>query len=360
MGVFSSGRMDTQTFKQQFDVFAENWVQKKLAEYPDLVIDEQVLSYITHSGKLIRGGGKRVRPYLCALMYEACGGLQSEQTWQAGLAIELFHTFALIHDDIIDRGVMRRSVPTTHVVVHDILDRAHRLGDIAHVAGGQAMLVGDLVQLWAFEVFQQLPCAESVKQKVFHIFITMINEVIVGEMLDVDFTTRDMVSNSLLYQKTVLKTATYTFVRPLQIGAILAGAGDDTFEFCERFGRALGMAFQIQDDLFDLTLSEDVLHKPVLSDIQEHQHTLFTQYILTKGTEQEKEAFLSYFGKSLGEEEKVRVRELFVSSGAVAYGMGEMNRYFDEAVACLERMSFGGGYLEVFKQSVQFIRQRTS
>lgn len=351
--------MDIQTFKKQFDVFLHNWVEKKLSSYSGLVIDEQVLSYITHSGKLIHGGGKRVRPYLCALMYEACGGEDVSQTWPAGLAVELFHTFALIHDDIIDRGATRRGIVTTHTEIRRILDRAHRIGDIAHVADGQAMLVGDLVHLWAFDAFNQTPGHEPAKQKALQTFMTMVNEVIVGEMLDVECTTRDIIDDVLLYQKTVLKTATYTFVRPLQIGALLAGAGEEVLQFCERFGTALGMAFQIQDDLFDLTLSEAELHKPVLSDMQERQHTLFTQYVLTKGTEDEKRIFLSYFGRPLTSEEAGDVRALFVSSGAIDYGRGEMNRYFDEAMQCLEDAPFAEKYHKIFLQSVQFIRQRT-
>lgn len=352
--------MDIQHFKQTFDVAADAWVEKKLAEYPHLVIDDQVLSYISHSGALIHGGGKRIRPYLCTLMYEACGGKEQQKIIQAGLAIELFHTFALIHDDIIDHGDMRRDVQTTHIAVRDILMRNHRAGDIDHVANGQAMLVGDLVYLWVFEVFQSLTFSEAEKTRAFSYLTCMINEVIVGEMIDVDITTRDSVSDELIYQKTLLKTATYTFVRPMQIGAILAGAGEDIVRFCERFGSALGMAFQIQDDLFDITKSPEELHKRVLSDIEERQHTYFTQYILTEGTEKEKEKLLSYFGKPISPKHQGDVVALFESSGAVAYGKVLMNKYFDEALSEIETIPLRAEYAEGVRELVLYIKHRVS
>ncbi len=251
--------MDITTFKSVFDTYAADWVEKKLSEYPGLVIDEQVLSYINHTGELIRGGGKRFRPYLCALMYDACGGKKQNDILPAGLAIELFHTFALIHDDIIDHGNVRRGIPTMHITVREILKRHSRTGDIDHVADGQAMLVGDLVYLWVFDVFHTLSFSEEQKRKAFQYLTRMINEVIVGEMIDVDMTTRDTVRDELIYQKTVLKTATYTFVRPMQIGVVLAGGNAGIETCCEKFGEALGVAFQIQDDLFDLTLSKETV-----------------------------------------------------------------------------------------------------
>lgn len=352
--------MDILSFKTQFDAYTEEWLEKKMADYRALVIDTSVLSYITHSAALIRGGGKRLRPYLTALMHGACGGEKQGDILRAGLALELFHTFALIHDDIIDHGVLRRDIPTTHVTVLDILKKGNRTGDIAHVANGQAMLVGDLVYLWVFEVFQGISFPEPKKSQAFSYLVRMVNEVIVGEMMDVDMTTRGEVEDALLYQKTLLKTATYTFVRPMQIGAILGGAGEEVLSFCERFGKALGMAFQIQDDLFDVTLSAEELHKTILSDVAEGQHTYFTQYIFTQGTEREKEKLLLYFGKPFTEKQHGDIVGLFESSGAVAYGKILMNQYFDEASAALETAQIPPTYRDTLGELISYIRLRTS
>jgi geranylgeranyl pyrophosphate synthase len=117
----------------------------------------------------------------------------------------------------------------------------------------------------------------------------------------------------------------------MQIGVALAGGGDDLHTFCQDYGEPFGMAFQIQDDLFDVTSSEGMLHKPVLNDIRSGEHTFFTNYIFTKGTPEQKKVLRRYFGSTMTAAEEDVVRTLFQESGALDYGKNLMNDYFDKA-----------------------------
>jgi len=285
--------------------------------------------------RLVAARGKRIRPYVAYLMYQSLSR-GSEQEDEGALrllvALELFHLFCLVHDDIIDKGAERHSIPTLHRYVTAELDKENRHNNHEHIGNSQAILLGDMLFAWSQEAFhanRDFSCGTLHEARRY--FNMMIDEVVIGEMLDVDMMTRHATSTDAIYQKMLLKTASYTFIRPMQIGAALANHGEQCEQFCHNLGLSLGLAFQIQDDLLDIVGTSKSTQKSIFSDLREHQHTYFTQYILEHGTAAQKLKLRELLGRDVQPEDRLEVIELFGSSGALAHGMTSIRRHLSDA-----------------------------
>jgi geranylgeranyl diphosphate synthase type I len=283
--------------------------------------------------KLVLAGGKRVRGYCAYQMYLAAGGEDVQVGQKLAVSLELFHLFALIHDDIMDQASSRRGVTTIHHFSEEWLRLHGRVGNLQRTAESQAMLWGDFLLAVSQAKLQEIKLAPEVKQQVNAVFSRMFTEVVLGQMIDVDMTTRQEVSTDELWEKTLMKSTLYTFVRPLQLGVAAAGGSEALMQFAENYGTALGTAFQLQDDLFDVTQTEATFQKPVLNDIQEGAHTILTSYIMSDGTDEQKLLLKQYMGTKLTEKEQEIVRDLYYHSGAVAKAESEISHYFAEAEA---------------------------
>ncbi|MCC7522874.1 polyprenyl synthetase family protein [Candidatus Uhrbacteria bacterium] len=344
--------MDIQAFKKRFDPVLMKFLDRKIRLYVKHTSDPFILEMIGYASKLLLASGKRVRPYMAAMTYKASGGRSDAKALPVFAGLELFHAFALVHDDIMDRGEERHGIPTAHRYVERRLKEQGRTGSAAHLGEAQAILIGDLLFSWANETLAGT--------KAYPIFIRMIDEVLTGQMIDVDVMTRRSVDDGLIMDKMRLKTATYTFVRPMQIGAVLAGANGKMAKFCEAYGLPLGLAFQIQDDMLDMITPAHVHGKTAFSDLRDGQHTLFTQYIFSHGTASEIRQLRSMMGASLSERDRPRVIAFFESTGSLEYGRTVMNAYFDEAEQALVKMNFPKRKAQPFSDLIQYIRKRAS
>ncbi|MCL5435348.1 MAG: polyprenyl synthetase family protein [Patescibacteria group bacterium] len=242
---------DLKEFKKTFDPILKQYLDKKIAAFSENVNDPFILDIIAYSQKLIESGGKRIRPYVSYLMYAALGGKEKEKALELFISLELFHNFALIHDDIMDKSSERHGVKTVHKYVKEKLQKEGRTGDLKHIGNSQAILLGDILLVWAYSVFDEIYFDENKLRDAKLFFNKMANDVILGQIIDIDITTRNDILKELIDKKDKLKTASYTFIRPLQIGAALINVDKNTEQFCEDLGLNLGLAFQLQDDLLD-------------------------------------------------------------------------------------------------------------
>ncbi len=342
--------MEITSFKKRFDPVLEGLLEKILSSYQDLTQDAFIRETIDYSRVLLLAGGKRVRPYMAWLAYTASGGREVKRALEVFAGLELFHAFALVHDDIMDHGVERHGVRTAHQYIAARLKQLKRQGDAKHLGEAQAILIGDL--LFAWSVGQIAGTAG------WPVFQKMIDEVMVGQMIDVDVMARRSVNDQLLADKMRLKTAGYTFVRPMQLGAAYAGANGKMARFCEAYGLPLGTAFQIQDDLLDLTTTAAKSGKTVFSDLREGNHTVFTQFIRTRGTGKQKRALEALIGSALSEKDRSHVMELFLNSGAIAHGEALIEGYFEQALEAVDAAKLKAQHAEPFRQLVEYIRAR--
>ena len=202
-------------------------------------------------------GGKRIRPVALLMACSAFrGGIDAAKP--AAMAIEVFHNFTLLHDDIMDRSDMRRGKPAVHTRWNDNV----------------AILSGDAMMIWAYRLLSQ--CDEAVLPQLLAVFTDVAVGVCEGQQYDMDFESRDDVTVEEYLRMIELKTAVL-LAGALKIGALCGGAEPVQAELLYRFGIDLGMAFQLQDDLLDTYGDPAVFGKPVGGDILVGKKT----YLLT-------------------------------------------------------------------------------
>lgn len=348
-------------FKLIFDPVLNEFVDKKLTNFYEKTQNEFIRDFVSYSKNLVSHGGKRVRPYLAYLMYEATKGENTKDAIKVFVSLELFHNFCLMHDDIMDKSSERHGVETVHTYVTNNLKKQERLGDLEHIGQSQAILVGDLLFSWAIESFNangSFP-KENVK-KAQEYFYKMIDDVMLGQMIDLDLTTKKDSDEELIKEKIRMKTSYYTFIRPLQIGGYLADPNFDQENFTVELGERLGMAFQMQDDLLDLTGDPKILQKNVLRDISERQHTFFTNYVFKNGNENQKNTLLSFFGNKISNENQKEIVKLFEESGAISKGKQIIEKNLIEAKQIVEKSDFNNINKSLFNNFINILEQRQS
>jgi geranylgeranyl diphosphate synthase type I len=198
--------------------------------------------------RLLAAGGKRIRPALCYWGHRAAGGSHGREIVRAAASLELLHTFAIVHDDVMDDSASRRGVPTIHARLAGD-DRAARTGDPARFAASVAILAGDLASVLADRLFFESGFSPDRLLAAKRRYDAMRIRMGAGQLLDlVEGATVD---RTLARTIASLKTASYTTVGPLEIGAALAGPPGDGAEDLATYGAALGEAFQLRDDVED-------------------------------------------------------------------------------------------------------------
>lgn len=275
---------DLGIFKKKFDILLGDYLNSKIQAISKFTKDPSILGYINYIKKVSLSGGKRIRPYLAYLMYQAVSEKDPKTTEEKILkflvSLEIFHIFCLIHDDIMDKSNLRHGIPTTHAYISSQLKKEKRIGDLVHVGNSQAILLGDILLSWSQEIINlDNDFDAKIIRQVKTYFYEMVDEVSIGQMIDVDIATRKKVSKELIDEKTRLKTAGYSFTKPLLIGAALSGNTNKNIEtFCKEFGLKIGIAFQTQDDLLDIISSDRKLGKTSSQDKSQNQHTYFTYF----------------------------------------------------------------------------------
>jgi len=199
--------------------------------------------------RLVAAGGKRIRPAFCYWGHRAAGGPDGEPILRAAAALELFHTFALIHDDVMDESDTRRGVPSAHARFADARARSAGRADAARYGRSVAVLTGDLAAVLADDLLLGSGFPPDRLLPAHRRYVRMQTEVAAGQFLDVggagskdEATARRVAS---------LKTGAYTVEGPLHIGALLAGGSPDVLSALSRFAEPLGRAFQHRDDVLD-------------------------------------------------------------------------------------------------------------
>jgi geranylgeranyl diphosphate synthase type II len=215
---------------------------------------------------ILQLGGKRVRP-VCVLMGNELFDTITHDAWHAANAIELFHNFTLIHDDIMDKAPVRRGVATVHA----------RYGE------STALLAGDVMFVAVYEYLNKLKTPHF--HRVLQLFNNTAKAVCEGQQLDMDFEQKDSVNMDEYVHMITLKTSVL-LAASLQIGAILGGTGDRNQQHIYEFGKNLGIAFQIQDDYLDAFGDPQKFGKQVGGDIMANKKTfLMIQALEDSGAE---------------------------------------------------------------------------
>lgn len=349
--------MELEEFKKRIDPLIFDFLDKKLKNLPSHA-NKNVDYYLGYLKKFL-SQGKRIRPYLAFLTYKAYGGKKDKEALSLLIFLELFHAFALIHDDIMDKADKRHDIPTAHEYVKDRVKNYIAI-DSKHFGNSEAILLGDSLFAWSYEILNnQTNFDLKTMNIVRNIFSKMIDEVFLGQMIDFDITLNEKAKKEDILDKTVLKTAYYSFVRPMHIGAALTGKVFDEKFFIE-FGKYLGLAFQTQDDLLDIKYDEAQTHKSSFNDVSARQQTVFVYHVFHKGNKYQKDLLSKYFGTKLNDSEKKKLRKVFEESGAIKYGEKIMKENFDRAKNILMKQRMSQKYKNLFFELIEKIEGRTS
>jgi geranylgeranyl diphosphate synthase type I len=339
----------------------------KLKDRPDRFLPEDIYRGM-HSYLGI--GGKSLRPAVCLFCCGAVGG-DEEKALPAAAAIEVYHTWTLVHDDIIDRDKLRRGAATVH---EELTQRAaKRLGlkgeEARHYGTSMAILAGDLQQGWTIALLTELVRERGVNpilvlQLILDLEIDVQSALIEGEALDVQYSKMPLESLNeekilaMLWKKT---GALYQFAGKAgaMIGIDQPNNKHPYVEALSQFTSHCGMAFQLQDDILGILGNEKTLGKPVGSDIREGKRTVIVYHSLSAASRSERSLILKTLGNPKATPAQVKnVTKLFVKLGGIEHAAELAQKYVRKAINALEPMP-ETEYKQLLMQWADYMVNRT-
>ncbi len=318
-----------QSFELLSQKFALHFDKRHFPEEPSSLYDPNEY--------FLKLGGKRIRPVLCLMGNELFDEIKKD-AWHVGTAIELFHNFTLIHDDIMDKAPLRRGMETVHT----------KYGE------STALLAGDVMLVTAYEELNKISI--EYLQSILHLFNKTAKEVCEGQQMDMDFETRELVSLEEYLKMIELKTSV-ALAASLQTGAILGGAGERNQHLLYGFGKKLGIAFQVQDDYLDAFGDPEKFGKQVGGDILANKKTFLLLHALETAPEvRQKELKLILAGNS---SDKIgKVLQIFRDCKADKWALQLKDKYLDEAFSHLEDIAVLSKRKQPLKELAHFLVKR--
>ena len=280
---------------------------------------------------ILNVGGKRLRPVLTMLSTDIFGK-DYHQALYAALAVEIFHNFSLVHDDIMDEAPLRRGQPTVHTKWNL----------------NTGILSGDAMLILAYQYFERYE--PIIFRQLAEIFSKTALEVCEGQQYDVDFEKEEQVSTSQYLKMITYKTAVLVGAA-LKMGAIIAETSEENKQKIYDFGIALGIAYQLQDDYLD-TFGDNTFGKKIGGDILQNKKTLLYLNTLEKGSSEEKEALIRLYKFPIeNEKEKIaKVTQLFISTGSDLFLRSEVENYTLKAFSILDTLEISEQKKEILKE----------
>lgn len=264
---------------------------------------------------LVLGGGKRIRPVLCMAGWRAAGGRGDEgPVLRVAASLEMFHAFALVHDDVMDRSAIRRGRPSAHEA---IAARYAGHPGAARLGVDAAVLLGDLALAWSDELLHTAGLSADQFAAATMVLDGMRTELMYGQYLDLLATGQPSTDVDAALRLARFKSAKYTVERPLQLGAVLAGADAGACAALSAFGLPLSEAFQLRDDLLGAFGSPSDTGKPAAEDLREGKHTALLALALCRATAAERDLLTGLRQETRpGPGQVARIRAVLEATGA--------------------------------------------
>ena len=293
-------------------LFESALAQMNTPEEPELLYSPIIYS--------MSGGGKRLRPVLLLITLEAFGG-NIDEAMPAAMAVEIFHNFTLLHDDIMDNADVRRGKPSVY----------------AKWGGNVALLSGDAMLITAYKHLNRI--SASVLPRVMNIFSDMALEVCEGQQYDMDFESMEKVS-VVDYMQMIERKTSALLSGSAMIGATMAGASDDDVKKIYRFATELGLAFQLQDDVLD-SYGDESLGKKIGGDILEGKQTFLMVQAMSRADAAQREVLrTTHLAEELTKEQKIaKVKALYDALDVKHIAEQQIELRFERALNILDTLS---------------------
>ena len=302
----------THTNSEILSLFESALAQMQLPGEPDRLYTPIIYS--------MSGGGKRLRPVLLLITNEAFGG-NIDEAMPAAMAVEIFHNFTLLHDDIMDNADVRRGKPSVY----------------AKWGGNVALLSGDAMLITAYKQLARVDA--EVLPKVMSIFGDMALEVCEGQQYDMDF--EDTKSVSVVDYMVMIERKTSALLSgSAMIGATMAGAAEEDVKKIYRFATELGLAFQLQDDVLD-SYGDEALGKKIGGDILEGKQTFLMVKAMSHADDAEREILrTTHLNLNLTDEEKIAtVKAIYAKYDVKRIAEQQIELRFERALSVLDTLS---------------------
>ena len=302
-------------------------LDKEISKYKD---NEFIKSSLEELKRLSQGG-KRVRGYLIKLG-QMLFGKDDDSYIDLAAAIEIFQTAILIHDDVIDEADKRRGMDTINYKYK------------GHIGISKAICIGDLGFFISYRIINNCKISDELKNEIAKVYSKTLHNTVNGEIVDVELPLKDMdyhqkMSDDIIYDIYVNKTAWYTIIGPILIGAASAGASEDDKNKLIEMGTNLGIAFQIKDDLLGIYSDYDKLGK-TLNDIKEGKQTIIYKYALDNANKDDIELIKKYYGNpKVNQKQSELVANLFDKIGAKSNAERLVKEYTDKGIEIIESMN---------------------
>jgi geranylgeranyl diphosphate synthase, type II len=282
-------------------------------------------------------GGKRIRPVMCLMGNELFDELHPD-AHQVATAIELFHNFTLIHDDIMDAAPLRRGMETLH----------------KKYGNSTALLAGDVVLIQAYEYINKINL--SYQKQVLSLFNMTARQVCEGQQLDMDFEKQDHVAMDEYINMITLKTSVL-LAASLKVGSLIGGASEGNRNHLYEFGKNLGIAFQVQDDYLDAFGDPGKFGKDVGGDIRQNKKTFLMLHALEVCSNEEK-AELQQLLSASNDDKVERVLSIFRSCNVDEWANQFKDKYLNTALQHLEDIAVVSSRKKPLMELAEFLIQR--
>lgn len=351
----------------QITIMSDN-SSRKINEYIRRFADEKIVAaqaYDTNYvrlwqniGEYLLAGGKRIRPYLIILTYQAYGGRDLERIIPIAGAWELLHASLLVHDDIIDRDDVRHGVLNISGKYKQYYGSGN---DKEHLAYGAALLAGDLLLSGAHESIARADISSDKKNEIQKLLSQALFGVAGGELLDTEAVLEKLDSVDAL-KIAQYKTAEYSCEYPIICGAVLADVGGAEQRKLKDMAMSLGIGYQLVDDLLGVFGKQDVTGKSNTGDIREKKRTLLIQRTYETLDQKDKLKLEGMYDQEdvLGEDEITYVKELIQQSGAKEKIEQEIDLHRQGALDKIDQLEVSGDYKEKYQKITEMLLSRSS
>lgn len=301
-------------------------LDKEIEKYKDNEFIKESLEEL----KRLSSGGKRVRGYLVklgAMLF----GKDDEDYVDLAAALEIFQTAILIHDDIIDEADKRRGMDTINAKYK------------GHIGISKAICIGDLGFFISYRIINNANISKELKDEIIKVYSKTLHNTVNGEIVDVELPLKDInyhkyMSDKIIYDIYVNKTAWYTIIGPVLIGAASAGASECDKQKLIEMGTNLGIAFQIKDDLLGLYSNAFDMGK-TLNDIKEGKQTIIYKYAIDHASPDDLKIIEKYYGNpNVTNKENEIITELFERLGARKYAEDLVIKYTNKGIKIIDDM----------------------
>ncbi|MHA1594614.1 MAG: polyprenyl synthetase family protein [Candidatus Baldrarchaeia archaeon] len=301
-------------------------------------------------------GGKRLRPLSMVMAYKALGGSE-EKIYRAAISVELLHNSTLIHDDIIDRDVIRRGAPTFHIKYYN---QYRHVPDAEHFGLSIGILGGDATWNLGLDAILSAGFSPERTVKAVMLYQRAYEDVLNGVVFETYLAMRKRATLDEYLKMIELKTAAL-FEKSLIMGGVLAGCNDQRLEALSKYAISVGQAFQIWDDVLGTFGKEEETGKPSDSDIKEGKMTILVVKALELIDDDERRVLMSVLGNENASPEDIEeVRRIFKSCGALDSALKLANDLKERGKRELisRKEEFDSRYLEFFIKLADFVVRR--